>query len=136
VNHYRAKIAGYQSELRTGNLKPSKRQELQRDERYYAEQVVAIYGRLLGHEKPKLQAITLMGDPKNPLHMTHDLSVLSDGELDALSRILPKLGGSTEADAADGDVAASPRRTTASPRGQRDGGDRKGLRKAKAPANR
>jgi hypothetical protein len=96
VNHYRAKIAGYQSELRTGNLKPSKRQELQRDERYYAEQVVAIYGRLLGHEKPKLQAITLMGDPKNPLHMTHDLSVLSDGELDALSRILPKLGGSTE----------------------------------------
>jgi hypothetical protein len=73
VNHYRAKIAGYQSELRTGNLKPSKRQELERAERYYAEQVVAIYGRLLGHEKPKLQAITLIGDPKNPLHMTHDL---------------------------------------------------------------
>jgi hypothetical protein len=77
-----------------------------------------------------------MGDPKNPLHMTHDLSVLSDGELDALSRILPKLGGSTEADAADGDVPAGPRRTTASPRGQGDGGDRKGLRKAKTPANR
>jgi hypothetical protein len=54
VNHYRAKIAGYQSELRTGNLKPSKRQELERAERYYAEQVVAIYGRLLGHEKPAL----------------------------------------------------------------------------------
>jgi hypothetical protein len=105
-------------------------------ERYYAERVVAIYCKLLGHEKPKLQAITLMGDPKNPLHMTHDLSVLSDGELDALSRILPKLGGSTEADAADGDVPAGPRRTTASPRGQGDGGDRKGLRKAKAPANR
>jgi hypothetical protein len=75
------KIAGFQAQLKGGDITPSKRQELEQAERYYAEQVVAIYGRLLGHEKPKLQAITLMGDPKNPLHMTHDLSVLSDGEL-------------------------------------------------------
>jgi hypothetical protein len=96
VNHYRGKIAGFQAMLKTDSLTLSKRQKLEELERYYAERVVAIYCKLLGHEKPKLQAITLIGDPKNPLHMTHDLSVLSDGELDALSRILPKLGGSTE----------------------------------------
>jgi hypothetical protein len=99
VKYYRQKIAGIEVALRNNKLSAETRQELKADLRYYAEQVLMIYGKVIGFEKAKLQSITLKGDPDNPLHMNLDmnldLSVLSDEELDVLARILPKLGGAS-----------------------------------------
>jgi hypothetical protein len=117
-------------------IRVASRDELEKKQRYYTEQILGCYCTVMPYEKAKLQAITISGDPNKPLHMTHDLSVLSDDELHVLARILPKLGGSTEEDAAGDDVPPGSRRTTAAPGTARDRGNRKGLRKAKKATDR
>jgi hypothetical protein len=71
----------------------SRRIELEKTERYHMERVEALYGRVLGKEKPQLQSVTLKGDPRNPLHTSISLRGLPKEDLLALARILPKLGG-------------------------------------------
>jgi hypothetical protein len=88
--------------LPQGQVTHSRRQELERNERYLTEQIVSIYVKLLPHEKPRLNSIDLKGDPQNPLQMQVDLTGLSDGDLHALARILPKLGGATDQGEAGG----------------------------------
>jgi hypothetical protein len=123
VKYYRQKIAGIERALRgdaTDKLSAETRRELKADARYYAEQVVMIYGKVIGFEKPALKSITVKGDPDNPLHMNLDmdldLSVLSDEELSVLARILPKLGGASgPASAAQNVVAQGLRGAAPSP---------------------
>jgi hypothetical protein len=81
-------------------MTPAQRREMEKNERYYAEEIKDMYGRVLGCEKPKLQSIEVRGDPRNPLNMSIDLSGLPDEDLNDLARILPKLGGAIGPDAA------------------------------------
>ena len=96
----------------------ARRHELEKTERYLSEQIVSIYAKLLGHEKPKLASVEFKGDPKDPLQTQIDLTCLPDEDLYALSRILPKLGGATGPDAPAGsDVDAGARGDKAPPGG-------------------
>jgi hypothetical protein len=77
ANNYRHRLQGIQNQLKINEtLSLSKRRDLEKAERYYFEQIVGIYVKLLFHEKPKLQSIEVKGDPRNPLQMTVDLSGL------------------------------------------------------------
>jgi hypothetical protein len=58
-----------------------------------SQRILATYGRLLPHEKPRLQSVEVKNDPTGPLYHEVDLSRLSREDLLALARILPKLGG-------------------------------------------
>ena len=69
--------------------------QLEKDIRYYCERITFIYGKLLVHEKPKLASVEFKGDQQNPVYHEVDLKNLSDEDLNALARILPKLGGAT-----------------------------------------
>jgi hypothetical protein len=110
VNHYRHRLFGIQSSLaKHGQLTHRRQQELERDERYLTEQIVGIYVKLLPHEKPKLNSIDLKGDPQNPLHMQVDLKGLPDEDLQALARILPKLGGAAGPEADQDETQQQPR---------------------------
>jgi hypothetical protein len=92
-------------------MSPSQRHDLKKDERYLAEEIKDLYGKVLGKEKASLQSVTLKGDPRNPLHMAVDLSGLPDEDLDALARIIPKLAGGTGPEhSGEGDVSPSARR--------------------------
>jgi hypothetical protein len=110
INSYRYRLASIQRDLenKTVNLPPEERHNLQKGERYYSEQIVDGYTRVLGCEKPMLKSIEVRGDPNNPLHMDVDVDLtgLPDEDLHALARILPKLGGAT----APGDQAPPPKR--------------------------
>jgi hypothetical protein len=57
------------------------------------QRILTTYGRLLPHEKPRLQSVEVKGDQTGPLYHEVDLSRLSREDLLALARILPKLGG-------------------------------------------
>jgi hypothetical protein len=57
------------------------------------QRILATYGKLLLHEKPKLQSVEVKGNQQGPLYHEVDLSRLSREDLLALARILPKLGG-------------------------------------------
>lgn len=136
VHSLRHTLIGIMDNLHRDDLTDDVRKAFEEKRRYYTQQILACYCTVMPYEKAKLQSITLMGDPNKPLHMTHDFSSLSDGELDVLARILPKLGGAVEGDAADGDITAGSRGTTAAPGTARDRGNRKGLRKAKKATDR
>jgi hypothetical protein len=94
VNFYRYRLKILDQEMRAKTT-PSKSRELEKDIRYYSEQITSIYGKLLIHEKPRQSSVEVEGDPQNPLHTNVDLTGLPDADLHALGRILPKLGGST-----------------------------------------
>lgn len=118
VNSYRHRVKSIQAILSIDEAKPekermppSKRRELEKNERYYSEEIKDIYGRVLGCEKPKLQSIMLQGDPSNPMQMEVSLEGLSDEELKVLARILPKLGGATAAAPITGSIRHGKRRT-------------------------
>jgi len=99
LNRYRRRLASLDGQLDRSWVLPRESQALERlraDERYYSEQVIAMYGKLLLHEKPKLQSIQVTGDPSKPVHLEVDLTGLPDRDLDDLARILPKLGGSAD----------------------------------------
>ena len=118
VNRHRHRLATVQGMLDAKTLPPSRRHELEKTERYLSEQIVSIYAKLLGHEKPKLASVEFKGDPKDPLQTQIDLTCLPDEDLYALSRILPKLGGATGPDAPAGsDVDAGARGDKAPPGG-------------------
>jgi hypothetical protein len=57
------------------------------------QRILTTYGKLLPHEKPRLQSVEVKGDQQGPLYHEVDLSRLSREDLLALARILPKLGG-------------------------------------------
>jgi hypothetical protein len=95
VTQYRHRLREIQIGLSNPNIKPATKRDLEKDWRYLMEQIVKLYSTVLPYEKAKLSAITISGDPTNPMHVEHDLSHLTDGELRALARILPKLGGVT-----------------------------------------
>jgi hypothetical protein len=67
VNRHRHRLATVQGMLDAKTLLPSRRHELEKTERYLSEQIVSIYAKLLGHEKPKLASVEFKGDPKDPL---------------------------------------------------------------------
>jgi hypothetical protein len=92
VNRYRYRLDILDQEMRADTT-PKKRRELEKDIRYYGEQITFLYGKLLIHEKPKLQSVEVKGDPQGPHYHEADLSRLSREDLLALARILPKLGG-------------------------------------------
>jgi hypothetical protein len=100
VANYRRRLSQIVAMLKKENLPPETRRELKKDMRYYSEQVVMIYGKVIGFERPLLKSIQVKGDPDNPLNvnMDLDLSGLSDEELVVLARILPKLGGASAAE--------------------------------------
>jgi hypothetical protein len=87
LNNYRHRLNGVQGQLTQENT-PANKAHLEADKRYYSEQIIGMYLKLLRHEKPKLRSIEFKDDPNNPLHMQVDLKVLSDADLQALSRIL------------------------------------------------
>ena len=105
VNRYRYRLDILDQEMRADTT-PKKRRELEKDIRYYGEQITFLYGKLLIHEKPKLQSVEVKGDQTGPLYHEVDLSRLSREDLLALARILPKLGGG-----ADVPAALEPQRT-------------------------
>jgi hypothetical protein len=94
--------------LTLDDLPDKTRDRLEKDKRYYTERIMDCYAMVMPYEKARLKAITISGDPDHPVHVEHDLSVLSDEELDFLARILPKLGGATSdpigPEAAEGDA--------------------------------
>jgi hypothetical protein len=99
VNLYRRRLDQIVTRIshheRRGAFDAGELAKLERDERYYSEQITHLYSKLLVHEKPKVQAIEVKGDPASPLYHEADLKNLPDEDLDALARILPKLGGTT-----------------------------------------
>jgi hypothetical protein len=80
------------------------------------------------HEKPKLQSIEVNDNPQNPVHMQIDLTGLLDEDLQALARILPKLGGSNGPVPDQGGAGGGPRGDTAPDRATRAPNGRKGPR--------
>src|SRR5215475_14395964 len=115
VNFYRYRLNILDQEMRAETT-PSKSRELEKDIRYYSEQITFIYGKLLIHEKPRLASVEVKGDPQNPLHTNVDLTSLPDEDLHALARILPKLAGSARREeVSGGDLDAGPRADQAAP---------------------
>jgi hypothetical protein len=97
VNRYRYRLHYIEAAL-AKILSPDDpgRAILEKEERYYSEQIIALYSKLLPHEKPKLQSIEVRGDQQGPVYHKVDLDILSDQDLHALARILPKLGGASQ----------------------------------------
>ena len=83
------------------------------DKHYLAERICGLYAKLLNHEMPRLQSIEFKGDPSNPVHTQADLRGLSDADLQALARILPKLGGANGQQPDQGEAGGGPRGGTA-----------------------
>jgi hypothetical protein len=73
------------AEERKRSSDPSRRDTLR-------DQLVRVLHKILPFERPRLAAITVKGDPENPLRVKADLSALSDEELDQLERICLKAG--------------------------------------------
>jgi len=94
VNRYRYRLNSLDQEMRA-DMTTSKWYELEKHARYYPEQITSLYGKLLVHEKPKLASVEFKGDQQKPIFQEVDLRNLSNEDLDALARILPKLGGAT-----------------------------------------
>jgi hypothetical protein len=131
VNFYRYRLNILDQEMRTETT-PSKSCELEKDSRYYSEQITSIYGKLLIHEKPRLSSVEVKGDPQNPLHTNVDLTGLPDEDIHALARIIPKLGGSVRHEKVSrGDLDAGLRADQAAPGRARAPAGRAKLRKAK-----
>ena len=93
VNAYRSKLNALFKDKARDDVTPVEERQLELDIRYYSEQITHLYSKLLVHEKPKLQAIEVKGDPQGPHYHEADLRRLSREDLLALARILPKLGG-------------------------------------------
>jgi hypothetical protein len=130
VNFYRYRLNILDQEMRAETT-PSKLRELEKDIRYYSEQITSIYGKLLIHEKPRLASVEVKRDPQNPLHTNVDLTGLPDADLHALARILPKLGGSgAHEEVLRGDLDAGLRADQAAPGRSRAPAGRAKLRKA------
>jgi hypothetical protein len=117
VNAYRFKLNALYKDQKRDDVTPVEERQLEMDIRYYSEQITHLYSKLLVHEKPKLQAIEVKGDPTSPVYHEVDLKGLSDRDLDDLARILPKLGGAADippllskAGTADSNANAHPRR--------------------------
>ena len=107
VNRYRYRLHYIEAALaKMLSLDDPGRAILEKKERYYSEQIIALYSKLLPHEKPKLQSIEVRGDQQGPVYHKVDLDILSDQDLHALARILPKLGGASQS----GEPAAGARR--------------------------
>jgi hypothetical protein len=66
--------------------------KLERDERYYSEQITGLYSKLLLHEKPKLQSIEVTGDPAHSVYQEVDLKSLSNDDLEMWPWPSKKLG--------------------------------------------
>jgi Group II intron, maturase-specific domain len=95
LNHYRHRLHGIQVQMGKPH-RPTVEASLQADERYYSEEIVGIYIKLLSYEKPKLKSIEFKCDPNNPLHMQVDLKVLSDADLQALAPSSQSLAAQTD----------------------------------------
>ena len=94
VNACRFRLNAFKDQARADVPFVEERQ-LEKDIRYYSEQITTLYGKLLVHEKPKLASVEFKGDQQKPIYHEVDLKNLSDEDLNALARILPKLGGAT-----------------------------------------
>jgi hypothetical protein len=112
LNRYRRRLEGVElgyekwaravEEAKPGPNREAARywaKRLEEEGRYLSEQIISLYGKLIVHEKPRLQSIEVKGDPSSPIDREVDLKGLSDVELSWLGRILPKLGGATDAPA-------------------------------------
>jgi hypothetical protein len=106
VNCYRFRVNALCKAKTRADVTPIEERQLEKDIRYYCERITFIYGKLLVHEKPKLASIEFKGDQQNPVYQEVDLKNLSNEELHALARILPKLGGASQS----GEPAAGARR--------------------------
>jgi hypothetical protein len=62
------------------------------------QRIMTTYGKLLIHEKPRLQSVEVKGDQGGPIYHEVDLDRLSREDLLALARILPKLGAAQSED--------------------------------------
>jgi hypothetical protein len=113
VTNYRHRVAQIQGMMARPRIAPDTLRLLQAQERYLCEQIIHMYAKLLPHEKPKLNSVDLKGDPQKPLHMEVDLTGLSDEDLQALARILPKIGGANAPGPNRDEAGGGPRGDTA-----------------------
>src|SRR5215470_8028822 len=105
VNAYRRRFNDVEIALRQSGLSLAKEHDLRKEWRQLLEQIVGCYSTILPFEKAKLTTIKVSGDPMTPpMYSKFDLSHLPDEDINALARILPKLGGAT-ATGAQGDAA-------------------------------
>jgi hypothetical protein len=117
VNAYRFRLNALFKDQTRADVPPVEERQLEKDIRYYSEQITSLYGKLLVHEKPKLASVEVKGDQQKPIYHEVDLKNLSDDDLAALARILPKLGAASQAgEPLAGAVDAGARRGAASAR--------------------
>jgi hypothetical protein len=60
--------------------------------------IVEIYGKVMPYEKARLGPFTISGDPNAPIHVKHDLSKLTDGELASLPELSQSLVAQLDAE--------------------------------------
>ena len=65
------------------------------ERRYLLDKIADLYTKVLPYERARLAAFRIAGDSDAPIHVKHDLSKLTDGELTFLAKIIPKLAGAT-----------------------------------------
>jgi hypothetical protein len=118
VNAYRFRLNALFKDQTRADVPPVEERQLEKDIRYYSEQITSLYAKLLVHEKPKLASVEMKGDPQSPLYHEVDLKNLSDEDLHALARILPKLGGASESTRPAENVVDAGARRNAAPRGR------------------
>jgi hypothetical protein len=138
VNAYRFKLNALCKAQARDNVTPIEERQLERDIRYYSEQITFLYAKLLVHEKPKLASVEFKGDQQRPIYQEVDLKILPTEDLQALARILPKLGGASGIDdRSEGrDLNTGTRGDQAPAGGALASAGRAQLRKAKMAADR
>jgi hypothetical protein len=118
VNACRFRLNALFKDQTRADVPPVEERQLEKDIRYYSEQITSLYAKPLVHEKPKRASVEVKGDQQKPIYHELDLKNLSDEDLEALARILPKLGGASQSgEAAAGAIDAGARRD-APPRGR------------------
>jgi hypothetical protein len=68
VNAYRFRLNALCKAKARDDVTPSEERQLEKDIRYYSEQITFLYAKLLVHEKPKLASVEVKGDPQSPLY--------------------------------------------------------------------
>jgi len=65
VNAYRFRLNALCKAKARDDVTPSEERQLEKDIRYYSEQITFLYAKLLVHEKPKLASVEVKGDPQS-----------------------------------------------------------------------
>jgi hypothetical protein len=75
VNAYRFELNALCKAQARDNVTPIEERQLERDIRYYSEQITFLYAKLLVHEKPKLASVEFKGDQQRPIYQEVDLKI-------------------------------------------------------------